>query len=212
MEHLFGYDPLAVIWLVLNNKLKVFSSKKIRQILSQAIDRKTSDTLLPAYTPIPLGHSFFANYVPPKMQNVASFFYEALHELGIDKFPKMTIIYADVEERYDLAIDIREQLKDTLNIDIEIEACTNQEFYSSILDGRFSIVLMRWMAMDDDPIYTLRSFRSANEEVNFSEWENDEYKRLMSIDTVLIPSLQRAEKILIDELPVIPLFHVKRKF
>jgi oligopeptide transport system substrate-binding protein len=212
MEYAVGYDPVSSVWLVPNTRLRVFSSKKMRHIFSHAIDRKKTEHFIPAYTPIHFEHSSFPHYMPSKMENLESHFHETLKELGIDKFPKVTILYSECRARYKIALDMQRQLRETLGITVDVQMGKCKDFFLPIISGNFSIALIGWTAYRIDPLYTLQSFISADDEVNFSNWENKEYQRLMSMEHIQVSSIKKAEKILLDEMPVIPLFHVDKKY
>jgi oligopeptide transport system substrate-binding protein len=94
--------------------------------------------------------------------------------------------------------------------------------FHHISTGNFEIGLINWRSSINDPIYTLNAFRYQNEKINFAKWENSYYQALLqqadqerNVEQRLA-LLASAEKILIQEIPVIPLFdelnpYIKRK-
>ncbi len=69
------------------------------------------------------------------------------------------------------------------------------------------------MSWFDDPIYTLNAFRYASEDSNFANWEHPEYQELLAkADNEVDPTtrktyLAEAEKFIIEQVPVAPLFY-----
>ena len=70
-----------------------------------------------------------------------------------------------------------------------------------------------WYSGIKDPIYTLNTFKFSDEELNFSNWEQPEFQKLLNLSDQAINPFQRssyllqAEEILKQEVPVIPLFY-----
>jgi len=60
----------------------------------------------------------------------------------------------------------------------------------------------------------MQTFRFSSDSVNFSKWEHPEYQRLLSATEEELDPVKRmqlfndAEKILIDELPVAPIYYM----
>ena len=77
---------------------------------------------------------------------------------------------------------------------------------------------MGWVSWLNDPIYMLQTFRTRSLGVNYSNWENPLYKSFLdqSDHEVDIEKrreiLKKAEQLLIDELPVIPVFFTVSHF
>lgn len=67
----------------------------------------------------------------------------------------------------------------------------------------------------NDPIYTLNAFRDKNDSINFPKWENKKYKEIMNLAEREVDQQKRklqyleAEKILLDEMPVMPIYLVE---
>ncbi len=77
---------------------------------------------------------------------------------------------------------------------------------------------MLWRSAIDDPIYTLNAFRYSNDKINLSGWENANYQILLQradeeCDPVRrLKLLSIAEQVLLEELPVVPLFDEKNHY
>lgn len=73
--------------------------------------------------------------------------------------------------------------------------------------------MMNWVPALDDPIYTLNAFKSSQDEINFSKWEDLNFQRLVDLSEQEVNPFQRsyylmkAEEILIHDMPAIPLFY-----
>ena len=85
--------------------------------------------------------------------------------------------------------------------------------FDKITKGDFQMGLMHWTSWVDDPIYTLSSFKFAKQEMNYAKWENLEFQQLLDLSESELNPFQRstyllkAEKILCQEMPIIPLFY-----
>ena len=77
--------------------------------------------------------------------------------------------------------------------------------------GDFQLALVHWVSPIDDPIYTLNAFKAADIELNFSQWENSDFRFLLDESEKEVNPFQRsvllsqAEEILSREVPIIPL-------
>jgi oligopeptide transport system substrate-binding protein len=86
--------------------------------------------------------------------------------------------------------------------------------FSKLTEGNFQIGGIAWEAWVNDPIYTLNAFRGNRELINFPKWENELYEHIVDCAEKESDLEKRksyfleAEKILIEELPVVPLFLV----
>ena len=74
-----------------------------------------------------------------------------------------------------------------------------------------------WQSWIDNPLYTLNAFKEASHEINFAKWSNADYSTLLDkaqeeIDPLMrIKYLAEAERILIKEKPVLPIFYEKER-
>ena len=109
---------------------------------------------------------------------------------------------------------LKKQLKENLGIQCELQPHSWDVFLRRVTEGKFQAGLLFWGTEIDDPIYTFNAFRFSNDGVmNPSKWENREFQDLLSSSEEEVSPFQRsmylvkAETVLSQEMPVIPLFY-----
>ena len=88
-----------------------------------------------------------------------------------------------------------------------------QEFFYQLTNGFFQVSGVTWESWLNDPMYTLNAFKYRNEKINFSNWENNDYQKLLKRANQEINFTKRgeflaaAEEILIKDVVVLPIFY-----
>jgi oligopeptide transport system substrate-binding protein len=213
-----------VLWNVFNSRCIPFHNQKIRKALSYCIDKERLISLLnyevaiPATSPLPLSHSQQSSFVnwnfdPDYAQKMLA---EGLIEIGIEKrnFLPVTFLspYSNLHER--TAKLIKQQWEEILGISCRIAFMEWEEMFPKICRGDYEVCLLTWTAWVNDPMYTLNAFKYSKDEVNFSKWENVNFQKLLdqaSQEEEPSQFLKKAENLLIDEMPVNPLFSMKNQ-
>lgn len=211
--------PLFVRYICLNCAIPPFSNKKVRQCLSFALDRKKLLKELglmgiPHYTHYS-SHFSTLNLSPKEQENrelAQTLFHQALHE---DPSLKDTIydqaIYTWHQNEHVARIFIK-QINETLGLKWQVFSTKEIAFYQFPDKKRLTLFMYGWIDRINDPGYFLNCFASVNNPVNVSLWSS------MEIQTI-IKKLEitrshenwqalhlRAEEILLDAMPMIPLF------
>jgi len=105
----------------------------------------------------------------------------------------------------------------SVKVDIIIPADIIQ-FRSIYSKGDYDLVLAGWIDLTGDPDYTLKSLLSGKHNVyNLSRWYNEQFDEKLKAAQQLpfgdvqgrIKLYNEAQKIFLDEVPLIPLFHTK---
>ncbi len=222
---IFQFPCAGLEWYFFNIHSFPFNNKKMRQAFAYAINRQAiTDYVLqegetPALSILPAN---LTTQTEPYFSDHNSFlasqlFNEALQELGIEKkdLPEIVLNYSTVRvTTARVAEAIQQQWQQTFDIPIQLQQLDGKVHYSNLLSGDFQIGVMSWLSWLRDPIYFLQTFRfAASHGVNFSKWEHPEYQTLLyaieeELDTAKRRQLiNRAEKILADEFPVIPIYN-----
>ena len=209
-----------VMSLAFNTKVFPFNHPKIRQAFAYAIDRArlVSGAFLPlepAFSPL-LSHS----YSHPKHQfpdidveKARLLFQEGLEELGTNReelSPITLLIYEKGVREY-TAVCLKEQIKESFGVEVEIKALPWGKYFCLMSGGDFQMGTISWNSQINDPIYTLSVFKSAAHGVNFTKWEDPGYTRFIELSEQENGPMQRssylvkAEEILTREAPIIPL-------
>ena len=220
--------PLEVIYIYIFNTKKVpFTNAKVRQAFSYAIDRGAivSHILQANQTPA-LG------LVPPQMAlqkepyfndhdlaKAQQLFQEGLKELGltVDELPKITISYNTSEGHHKIAQAIQQQWSEAFHVPIYLENLEWKVYLDKISSRDFIIARMGWTAEYNDPITFLELFKDSNAQNN-TNWVNSEYSSLLSQANYeedlekRNQLLHQAEKILMDEMPIIPIYFYTGSF
>lgn len=212
-------------WCTLNVKKYPLNNVKLRQAFSYAIDRSEIVEILrdgnPTFSPVP-PHLSFQNQELHENRDyqkemAKQLFHEALDELKLkkDEFPVLHFIYPDVEKREKTAQLLRNQWKSILGVNIFIQGYSWHHLFRKITYGDYELAEVMWSSWINDPMYTLSVFRSPEEYLNFPKWEHPEYKRLLDLAIYELDPPQRsyylkqAEKILIEQTPIISVFYEK---
>lgn len=222
------HPTAGVLWLECNTEAFPLNSIKIRKALAYAVDRKIiTDNIL-------LGqHSLFST-VPEQysqldkadqqqdldLELAQQLFREGLIELGISEseFPPLHFSYPSHPGYKTVAEAIQQQWKENLNIDVELGVSEWKSHLQNLMKHQFEIAAIIWVAYFEDPLYHLQVFRSKENSSNFPSWENKEYQRLLDLiekeadETTRNGYLRKAEKILLEEMPVIPICNSAYKY
>lgn len=211
-----------VYWFAFNTQRFPFNHKKIRQALSWGIDRSKLQNIVsisPAFSPMPPVHSQIHHSIlcVSRLEEAKVVFKEALKELNMSlkDFPVIPLTYLIGPVRNQVAHFIKEEWENAFGIRCSLESLEWKVLFSKMTQGDFQLGGITWESWINDPIYTLNAFRDANEPINFPKWENKQYQEIMHLAETEIDLASRrsyylqAEKLLLDEMPVMPIFLVE---
>lgn len=191
-DDLYLTNQIATRYIYFNLNRKPFDDVRVREAFNLALNREEMCKIVgedtePAY-------NLVAKYMKDK--NTGEYFVdqaeqpfeedvrrarELLAEAGYpdgEGFPTVTYRYPSLEMDSDTAQVLKEQLKNTLNIDIRLEAQELQMNYSSRHAGDFDLCRMNWTADFADP-YTYLSMLLSNSTYNCSGIRDPEYDSLV---------------------------------
>ena len=215
-------QPLGTFWLVLNVEKFPFNNKKMRRAFGLVIDRTKLVADLsyegpPATTVLPLAHTqnYDSSLLHADLDLARQLFEEALIELGIDRrdFPVVTLAHNIDKTREKAAQLLQQQLQDGLGIVCRTESYEFSMLFQKLTQGDFQLGTVSWKAWINNPMYTLSPFKYASNRINFSNWEDSDYQKLLGLaqeevdETRRMHYLKEAEKILSFEMPVIPIYY-----
>lgn len=130
-------------------------------------------------------------------------------------FPVLTYSYPTLEMDSDTAQVIKEQLKENLNIEIELKPQELQANYSSRHAGDFDLCRMNWTADFSDP-YTYLSMLLSNSTYNCSGIEDETYDAIVGassreLDPAVRSSLlhEAEQRAVGEQFYIIPLYAMK---
>lgn len=191
-DDLLVTDQIATRYIYFNLNVEPFDDVRVREAFNLAINREelcriVGEDTEPAYNLVAkymtdknTGERFVDGAEQPFEENVARA-RELLAEAGYpngEGFPVLTYNYPTLEMDSDTAQVIKEQLKQNLNIDIELKAQELQANYSSRYAGDFDLCRMNWTADFADP-YTYLSMLLSNSTYNCSGIQDAEYDAIV---------------------------------
>ncbi|MCG8448045.1 MAG: ABC transporter substrate-binding protein, partial [Pirellulales bacterium] len=167
---------------------------------------------VPAYSLVPPGMSGYQGQsCPPRNVEEAR---RLLAEAGFPEgkgFPRMDILYNTDESHQTIAELIRSQWQRTLGIQIKTRNEEWQSYNSSQRQMKYNFCRRAWIGDYYDPFTFLQMFLTDGENNN-TGFSHPEYDRLMAESTrerdpdKRLRILERGERILMDELPIVPIY------
>ncbi len=220
---------LGTYFLRLNTESKLLSNLKVRKALALSIDRR-------AITEQALCGSQRATtvFVPSELygEGTEEISLEENRALAVDLLGKglkelkcskedvhLQFIYSQGDDRNRImATLLQEQWKNSLGIDVRLESMEQKAFLARQAEKKFDIASASWIADFPDPANFLDNYNSKTVVTNPTGWESEEYRALMrkaqaeGNQLYRLAFLKNAEKILLNESPIIPIFHYNMLF
>lgn len=205
-DDLLVTDLIATRYIYFNLNVEPLDDVRVREAINLAINREELCQIVgtdtePTYNLIAkymkdkeTGEYFVDGAEQPFEENVERA-RELLAEAGYpngEGFPTLTYSYPTLEMDSDTAQVIQEQLKENLNINIELNAQELQSNYSSRYAGDFDMIRMNWTADFADP-YTYLSMLLSNSTYNCSGIQDAEYDALVERSSSESDPAKRAE-------------------
>ncbi len=206
-----------------------FNNKNIRKAFAYAIHRHEivdNVTLL--------GEDVATDLIPPCLRKSAPIVYfkdhdiekarelfqRGLKELGIteDQFPTLTYYYSFSGVNHKLAQVLQQQLLQKLEIQIDLQQVEHKVLLDLLKSRNYELAQSFWIAQYNDPISILERFKYKTQAKNYPGWEHPEYIRLLEKSASdktpeeRLKTLQTAEALLLEEMPLVPLYHWKTGF
>lgn len=228
-EDLYVTDQIATRYIYFNLNVEPLDDVRVREAMNLALDREELCTIVgtdtePTYnlvarymTDRSTGEYFVDGAEQPFEEN-AEQARELLAEAGYpngEGFPALTYSYPTLEMDSDTAQVIQQQLKETLNIDIQLNPQELQANYSARHAGDFELCRMNWTADFADP-YTYLSMLLSNSTYNCSGIHDEEYDSIVAqSDRETDPAkrselMHQAEQLAVGEqFYIMPLYAMK---
>jgi oligopeptide transport system substrate-binding protein len=218
-------DPyMGTYFYRFNTNNPALSDPKVRKALAYSINRKqivekvTKCGQIPAYSFTPPGSN---GYEPDtEIPFDPELGMKLLKEAGYDEnnpFPKLEILFNTNEDHKKVALAIQNMWQQNLGIDVELVNTDWKVYLSREMIGDFQVSRAGWIGDYEDP-NTFLDLMRPNRGNNKTGWENPEYDRLVQLANTKnnqnerYELLKQAERILIDEMPIIPLYTYVRVY
>lgn len=219
----------TIYWLFLNTERYPLSNKKLRKALAYAIDRASlvenifhgfglsAQSILSP----PLRVTNMTYFEDNNIETAKILFQEALQEMDIslENFPELEFgCVADSELHHRISQAIQDQWRKNLGIKVSIKRSEWHSYYNAVTMGDYDIGFMSWRTNCPNPNYVMEVFENKKDLVNKSFWENRKFQttveqiRFSLGDIERTKQLSKAEDILMEEMPVIPIVFLKLVF
>ncbi len=231
---LVKYSPsIGTYYYMLNTKKPPFNDHRVRKALALAINRKqivkyiTKAGEKPAMGFVPYGipdsdsKSVFRQvggaYFKDAGINEAK---KLLAEAGysdINKFPTIEVLYNTNETNKQIAEVIQEMWQENLGIKVNLVNQEYKVYLQSRREGNFQVARSSWIGDYVDPMTFLGIWATGNGN-NYTGWQNEQYDKLINISIntnntkTRYQALHDAEKILMNEMPIIPIYFYTRPY
>jgi oligopeptide transport system substrate-binding protein len=215
---------LGTYFYRLNTQKEPLNDVRVRRALTLAINQRaivrriTKGGQTPAHGYTPPGISGYkapelVKYNPREARDL-------LAEAGFpggEGFPKLTLIYNTSEAHRDIAIAIQQMWKSILGIDIDLRNQEWKVFLDTVHQGDYDIARAGWIGdyMYPDTFLFMWTTGNGNNETG---WSNEEYDQLISASYLEADAEKRlkmlydAETILLEEMPIAPIYFYTRNY
>lgn len=206
-----------------------FNNLHIRKAFALALDRKeiTENIAGPegelATGMIPLGLkngpslSFLDNCNPPLARQHLKI---GLKELGIslEEFPPISYSYTTNGNHHAIAQAVQHQLSSNLGITVTLDPSDYKTHADKLCSRTYEIAQSFWVAQYRDPMNILERFKYPSNTKNYPGWENSAFSQLLeksmldSSPEERAKTLELAEGLFLEEMPLVPLYHWSSAF
>lgn len=131
------------------------------------------------------------------------------------ELPKITLLYRADEKNHVLAQGLQQQWMKSLGVLVELEAVESKIYFDRVSKGDYQLATGSWIADFEDPMNFLEVFKYKKGGSNNTGWEDAYYIQLLNAANKAVDSKQRilllkqAERVLIDHMPMIPVFYYR---
>lgn len=213
---------LGTSYIKLNTHKKPFDDVNVRKAFSYGIDsayycEKVYPDSIPAYGFIPPNMKLSdGTYIKERRKNV-----DYLLNVSSEKAKQLLNIagYNDNFPQVELTVDneyygnfVKSMLEGNLNIKVDLKIVDFEELVDRSNTGDFEMIMTLWKADYNDPMTFLTNFSINSKDNNF--WYDQRFEDVIA-DSAITAGTERdgylidAEKILIEELPAIPIYHYR---
>lgn len=200
-----------------------FNQLEVRKAFALAIDKSlivgriTRAGEEEAYAITPVDNRYAAPQMEPYNPEKAREYLAAAGFPGGRGFPAVTILYNTTDMHRKIAVAIQQMLKKELNVEVILENQEWQVFLANRKNLDFQMARAGSVSSFADPLDFLDSYKSGHG-MNHTGWSNPEYDALVSQAVRTNDASRRmgllaeAEAILLQEMPVLPLFYYVKNY
>lgn len=218
-------DFAAIYWYKVNTTDEVMSNVNIRKALALAIDRQglvdniTKGNQVPALGYVPKTVAGFEEdrgyFADADYEKAKEYLAAGLEELGLKDASevKVNISINTSEAHSAIAQYIQEGWAKNLGVNVEIDNSEWQVYLDKLSALDYQVGRLGWIADYNDATSFLNMYDSVSNGNNDTGWENQDFANLlkeadMETDAAKrVDLLKKAEALMIDEMPVIPIYY-----
>ncbi|MBN2686353.1 MAG: peptide ABC transporter substrate-binding protein [Pontiellaceae bacterium] len=221
---LIHLDPwLGTYYYEINTQQPPFNDVRVRRALALALDRdkivknvlKAGEPAALSLTPPGTGGYTPRAQIEYNVEEARRLLAEAGYPNG-KGFPKVELLYNTHKGHMRIAEVVQQIWKENLNIDISLLNMEWKTYLAQKKAHKYSIARAAWVGDYEDPSTFLDMFITGGGN-NDAAWSNMEYDRLIKEAATEMDQdkryelYQQAEQILIEEVPVIPIYFYRSK-
>ncbi len=218
-------QPIAGIYnYKLNTTKPPFNNANIRKAFALAINRKeitenvTQGGEIPAMGIVPKtinlgsGKGYFKDHDVKKAKD---YLQKGLAELGykdVSQLPPITLSFNTDKGQQKISQAVQDMWKKNLGVDVTLNNQEWKVYFEKVQALDFNIARMGYLGDFNDAINFLEMYYSAAGGNNNTGWENKKFQSLLDQAKIETDAnkrrelLQQAEKVIMDEMPVIPVY------
>lgn len=221
-QKLHTYPLCGTYYYIFNIQLPPFNNIHFRKAFALAINRTAIVNNITQSQEHPA-----MGYIPPTIWKVESHFKDndieearRQFELGLSEtgytrnsLPTITLTYNTASVHHKIAQAIQEQWHKTFGIRVKLANKEWKVFLDELAHKQFQIARMGGIATFKDPMTFFELYKYPYSSRNFSGWTNSLFTHLLEEAEKCPDPFQRerlfrqAEKILMDEMPIIPIYY-----
>ncbi len=222
-QNMIKTDPfLGTYWIRTNITEGPLRNENLRKALALAINRNDIVTHVtysyePAtgIVPTSMGLQTSPYFNDGNEDEAKDLFQQAIEQenISIESFPELILTYAADTKNHRIAQAVQDQWKKSLGINVKLEAVEGKTCLEKVSSGNYQLAVGSWIADFRDPVNFLEVFKTKFVGTNNTNWESPNYQKAIE-ETYLakdekerVEGLKKTEQILMDEMPVIPIFH-----
>lgn len=214
---------LATYFFRLNVEKAPFNHPLMRKAFALAINRQEivehvtygQQEMATALVPPVMGLQDAPYFQDGATELAKEYFGQALKELKINvsDLPPLSLIYMSGERNHLIAQAVQQQWFETFGIRVNLESMEYKVYLDRISKRDFHLASGSWTADYKDPMNFLEVFQYKGVGSNNTGWEDSRYVDLLnnargaSTSTHRTQLLKDAERLLMEEMPLIPIFH-----
>ena len=218
-------DPdLGIYYYLVNVNKPPLDDPRVRKALSMAIERKQIAQAIrrrdekPATGAVPHAVSNYKgqDIIEENTKKARQLLADAGFPDG-ENFPKLTLLYNTSDQHRQIAVAVQAMWRRKLGVDIKLVNKTWKSYLAARSKGNYMVARAGWIADYNDPM-TFLEIWIGDSPINHSNWKNSQFDQLLAKASRTrdleerTKWLQRAERILVNEAPIMPVFFYKNAY